>query len=742
MAGEIYSAFVRYFVKDEVSGEVKKVESAADKATQSMDKAADSAGGKLSGGFSKAKSAAATAAKGFAAIGGAVVAGVTGMFKLVSATEETRENLAKLDTAWEASGNSVEQGRKSYEDFYGLVGDSDQAAEASQNIARLTTNQEELNQWTNISAGAFAAFGDALPVENLTETAQESAKTGKVVGSLADALNWSTASSETFSSAMSGHKDAQAAFNSAIEEGATKEDAFNAALEACSDEQERSSLITATLNGLYGETGQKYLENNKALIDSRKAQAEWNNAMAGAAKAVMPATTAIQQMGADLLTKAMPYLQQFADWIASNIPAVQQFVTETADKIVQAWTNAQPVLQPVFDVIKGVFQWFIDNLPIIAPVVAAVVSAIMGFNVVSGIVGTVVGVFVKLKSVIEFAKLAFDLLKLAFMANPFGLIIGIITVLIGIFINLWNTNEEFRNAVINIWNSIKEAATNVFNGIKDFLSTTWQNIKTTCETVWNAIKNFFTNYYTNLFILISTVWNAIKNAISTVVNGIRDTVSNVFNAVRNTVSNIFNGIRNTASSIWNGIKNTISNAVNGIRNSISNAFYGAYNTASSVFNSIRNAISNAIIGARNIVSNAVESIKGMFNFSWSLPHINIPHFSISGGEPPFGFGGKGSFPSISVEWYAKAMDNAMLLDRATIFGASGGQLLGGGEAGTEVVSGAETLMRMIRNAVADVAGGVGYVANINVTTGETSEDRLARMIARENRRLAYDFGAL
>ena len=675
--GEVFSAFVRFFVKDEVSKEAKNVEQAAEKAADGMDEAADAAGNRLAGSLGKAKTAASTAAKGLAGIGAAVTAGVAGMFALVSSTEEVRENMAKLDNAFEASGNSVEAGRKAYSDFYGLVGDSDQATEAAQNLARLTNNQEELNQWTNISAGAFAAFGDALPVENLTETADETAATGVVVGSMADALNWSTASAEQWSNAMSGNKAAQDAWNTAIEGGATKEDAFNAALAACTDEQERATLITAALNGVYGEQGEKYLENNKALIESRQAQADWNNAMGGAAAALLPATTALQQMGAELLNKALPYLEQFSAWFASKMPQIKQFATDTANALIGAWEAAQPVIQPILSVLAAAFQWFIDHLPQITAVAAPVIAALMGFNAVTAVIGPVTTAFNFVKNAISGAKIAFGLLKAAFIANPFGMIITIVTTLIGIFIHLWNTNEDFRNAVINIWNAIKNAVTNAVNSLK------------------------------------------------------------------NGLTNAFNTIKSVASSVWNGIKSVISSVVNAIYSSTVARFQAVFSVASSIFNSIRNAISNAINGARDAVSSAIGAIKGMFNFSWRLPDIQLPHFNVQGGSFPYGLGGKGTFPQISIDWYAKAMNSPMLLTNPTIFGMANGQLLGGGEAGAEVVSGADTLMRMIRAAVADAGGnGGGYVANINVTTGETSEDKLAKLIARENKRAAYALGAL
>jgi hypothetical protein len=105
--------------------------------------------------------------------------------------------------------------------------------------------------------------------------------------------------------------------------------------------------------------------------------------------------------------------------------------------------------------------------------------------------------------------------------------------------------------------------------------------------------------------------------------------------------------------------------------------------------------------ARNAVANAISKIKGLFNFSWKLPKPGIPKFKVSGGKAPWGFGGKGSLPSVGISWHAKAMNHPMLMESPTIFGydAKSGNLLGGGEAGSEMVGGTNTIMSMISAAV-------------------------------------------
>jgi hypothetical protein len=128
---------------------------------------------------------------------------------------------------------------------------------------------------------------------------------------------------------------------------------------------------------------------------------------------------------------------------------------------------------------------------------------------------------------------------------------------------------------------------------------------------------------------------------------------------------------------------------------VSNTFESVKNTVTSIWNGIKTAIKTPIESARDLVKNAIDKMKGFFNFSWELPKLKLPHFNFSGKfsiDPP-------SVPKFNVEWYAKAMNRPMLLDSPTIFGMQNGRLLGAGEAGAEVVSGADKLMNMIRSAV-------------------------------------------
>ena len=182
----------------------------------------------------------------------------------------------------------------------------------------------------------------------------------------------------------------------------------------------------------------------------------------------------------------------------------------------------------------------------------------------------------------------------------------------------------------------------------------------------------------------SSAWGNIRSTVNTAATGARSAVSTAWSSVRSTTSSVFSGVRSTVSSGWNNVKSTISSGAS-----------SALSTVKSKFGSIKSSISSLMGDAKDAVSSAISTMRSKFNFKWSLPKLKLPHVKITGSfslMPP-------RVPKFSVSWYRDAMDNPMLLTSATIFGASGNSLLGAGEAGPEVVSGADTLMRMMRDAV-------------------------------------------
>ena len=247
-----------------------------------------------------------------------------------------------------------------------------------------------------------------------------------------------------------------------------------------------------------------------------------------------------------------------------------------------------------------------------------------------------------------------------------------------------------------IWENCKEYIFAAWEAIKNVVSEALDAILSVISNVWNSIVEFLTPILEGIRNTFTTIWEGIQAVIETAVNTIQMVILTVWNAIVSFLKPILEGIKNTFSTVWNGIKTIVSNVINGVKTVISNGLNTAKSTVSNVLGSIKDKFTNIFDIVKNTVKNAIDKIKSYFNFEWSLPHLKLPHFSISGSfslNPP-------SVPSFGVDWYKKAMDDPMLMTRPTAFGMnSKGQIMAGGEAGDEVVSGKDTLMTMISDAV-------------------------------------------
>ena len=341
------------------------------------------------------------------------------------------------------------------------------------------------------------------------------------------------------------------------------------------------------------------------------------------------------------------------------------------------------ILLPAVKKIVGWVQGFIDvlnSLPdgvketivTVALIAAALGPVLIIIGKIITAVGTIMTIVPKVVGVIKAVKTAFLALNATMLANPIVLIIAAIAALVAAFIYLWNNCDEFRQFWIDLWESIKEIAVAVWEGLKEFFSAAWEVIRTTAETVWNAIAGFFTglwegikNVFTTVVNAISsflstawntiqmvattvwtaistffstiwngiktvvttvvtaistfltTAWNTIKTVITTVLNAIKTVFSTVWNAIKNVVTTVVNGIKNTITTVWNGIKNTVTTVVNAIKTAVSAAFStmwnGIKNTISGIYNTIKNGFTNAVNFIKNLASSA---------FSWGADIIN------------------------------------------------------------------------------------------------------------------------
>lgn len=256
---------------------------------------------------------AAVAAAAIAAVGAAVV----GLGK--NSIDFTKEQ-AKLIASFQAVGASAEQAQRTYNGLYRFLGDSGKATEAASHLALITQEQEKLAEWTRISQGVYATFGDSLPIEGLAEAANETLRVGKVTGTLADALNWVGVS----------------------------EDAFNRELAQTSSLEEREALIRSTLNNLYGNAADIYESNNKVLLDYNESQANLQKSTAELGATVIPLLTYLNNLGTAIVTLlkpafelVLPYVAGFVLWLTEAVNRMAVFLgfTNSASDSVESLGN-------------------------------------------------------------------------------------------------------------------------------------------------------------------------------------------------------------------------------------------------------------------------------------------------------------------------------------------------------------------------------------------------------------------
>lgn len=360
--------------------------------------------------------------------------------------------------------------------------------------------------------------------------------------------------------------------------------------------------------------------------------------------------------------------QQMADTQLDNLQGQLTILKSALEGLAISFGE---LLMPAIKTIVGWVQQFVDWLngmdegtkkviTTVALLAAALGPVLIVIGKVVSAVGTIMTIVPKVAGVINTVKTAFAALNTTMLANPIGIIIAAIAALVAAFIYLWNTNEDFRQFWIDLWENVKEVAVAVWSAIKEFFQAAWEAIKSTAETVWNGIKDFFsglwdgiksvfTTVVTAIQTFLSTAWNAIKTTVTTVMNAIETVFSTVWNgiktvvttvvtaiqtfittawsAIKNTVSTVLNAIKSVISTAWNAIKSVVTNVVNGIKSTISTVWNGIKSTISSVVNSIKSTVTTVFNNIKSSISgtmgNIVSAIKNGFNnaisFITSLP---------------------------------------------------------------------------------------------------------------------------
>ena len=379
----------------------------------------------------------------------------------------------------------------------------------------------------------------------------------------------------------------------------------------------------------------------------------------------------------------------------------------------------------IWQAIPEPMQQFIIKAALVAaavgPILVGVGKVISTFGTITSGIGTLMNTIGGLSTGLT----AFSSLSLLPMIGIIAGVVAAIVVVVEIIKHWGQITEWFKG----VWDKVCSGVKTVGQSLATFFTGLWNGIKTGTETVWNGIKTG-----------VSTVWNGMKSGAETVFDGIKTHISNAWDKVRTNTSETWDKIKSTVDEHGGGIKGVINTAMEGYKSIWKTGFEvinkttdgklgDALSTARSKLEDIKRAFTEKMDAAKEGVRSAIEKIKGFFNFEWSLPKLKLPHFSMSGKfslDPP-------SVPHLSVDWYAKAMNEPYILNSPTLFGMSNGRLLGGGEAGEEAVVGTERLAQIVQAAVAGAGGDI--VIPIYLGT-----ERIEELVVKASQRVNYRSG--
>ena len=564
---------------------------------------------------------------GVAAMGAAIGAAATAFLGLAESTREARENMGKLEAGFTTAGHSAEDAKNTYTELYGILGDDGQATEAAAHLAQLTNNEQELATWTDIATGVYATFGDSLPIENLTEAANETAKTGQITGGLADALNWAGVS----------------------------EDEFQSKLDACTTEQERQALITETLNGLYSDAAEAYREVNGDIIEAQKATANLNSAMAALGAIAEPIVTKLKQLAADLLQQITPFVeligtgltgalegaegaaQQFSEGLlglvtfiveqlGTMLPTFLEFALQMIGTLATGIAQALPTLVPtIVSIITQLVQTLIDNIPMLIDAALQLITGlaqgiINAIPVLVAALPQVINSLVNglLASIPQIIQAGIDLLTSLISALPEiittivsaipEIINGIITALLENIPQIVQAGIDLLVALIQalpqIITTIVQAIPQIISGIVNALV---QNI----PQIIQAGIDLLTSLISALPEIITTIVSAIPEIINGIITALLENIPQIVQAGIDLLVALIQALPQIITTIVQAIPQIISGIVNALVQNIPQIIQAGVQLFVSLIQNLPTIIVEIVKAVPQIVSGIVQAFASL-----------------------------------------------------------------------------------------------------------------------------------
>lgn len=469
--------------------------------------------------------ASATKAEALSSLADGISSAGEAMRSMVDESKEYMKIMGQLEASSKNLGYTTKETEQTYMQLYGVLGDNQTAATATANLQALGLEQGQLMQMTDAAIGAWAQYGDSIPIDSLAEAINETAQTGKVTGTFADVLNWA----------------------------GTSEDAFNEKLQSTSDKTERANMILQEMakQGLI-KSAEGFRENNAALVESNEAQAKYEEAMSKLAEAIMPAVSNAMELAAGAIEKITGFFSSLPE------PA-QKFATIIGTLLVVLGALAPVILSAVaaFTMLQAPL---LPIVGIIAAVVAGVALLVAAFKNLwetnEGFRQTIGEIWAQIQSAISVALSMIQQIISAFVQ------------LVSVIWEQWGDTimTVVSNTISMITTIINEGLNIIQNVIKLFTAI----LEGDWEGAWDAVKNILSSVLNILKTLVFTAFKNMVTIISSVGSKIGSAVKSAFQSAISFITSLPRKAVGWGRDFINGLKNGIMSGVKAIVNAVRN----------------------------------------------------------------------------------------------------------------------------------------------------------------------------
>lgn len=564
---------------------------------------------------------------------------------LAESTKETRTAFANVEHAFESAGADIEvAGERTVDVMYGLtgiLGDADRAAESASFLAKYSEDSKDLQENIRILTGVFAEYGVSIPTEGLAEGIAATSEMGVVQGVLADALEWQ----------------------------GVNLDEYNEKLATMSTAEERAAYIQKTLSDIYGESADRYRENNEALIEYNEAQLRSDEILSEVGEKAMPISTAFKNMGSTLLMQTLPAIDKVSEglmgimdgtegsadvlaeglgeglntlvsgfsqampkitetlgslfpailtMLSSNLPMLASSLGSLAVELISGLSNQLPTLvTSLVSVISTLLTSLGEQMPTLIPIlVTGILDAILALfqnadqlvdSAIALIEGLVQGVLLALPILIEMLPQIVQSILDALLNGEASLIDMMFEILPEICLAILAMLPDIIVSLVQIVGSIGSF---LFERIGTIMSGIWTNIK----EIFSGVSTWFKDKVTGPLVeKFSDGWKKLKEGAKNAWQGVKD--------VFGKVGTFF---KDTFSKAWQKVKDVFSTGgkiFDGIKDGIASAFKSIVNKIISGINKVVSVPFNAINSALGKIRNVSILKKQPFSF---LPTISVP----------------------------------------------------------------------------------------------------------------------